>query len=232
MRVVCCGLDFEAKNGVVALKTFRQLLNAKEPVHLTYVGDISAAWRKRFASVLREIEHHAYLPRAQVLSLFRSSHVLFHPALMESYGMVLVEAAAAGMAIVAARRPRVSLSREFLAPDGGPLLDPAKVRPRDEPRWFSSAIAALCRDTIRSKAMARRNWERTATGEFSLVRRNKLVTQFLKTTGKNTAGVGLSLRDLQGRDRIRLVSLTATAFATKYRRYLEKIGLADRRLIV
>src|SRR5207245_925952 len=77
----------------------------------SFVGPIPEGRRLARLRRLGNVDHCEALPRQAVLDLLRGAHVLFHPARHESYGMVLAEAAAAGMAVITSCAGRSALVR-------------------------------------------------------------------------------------------------------------------------
>jgi glycosyltransferase involved in cell wall biosynthesis len=229
LRVVFCGVEFETKNGVVALETFRRILDAEAAVEVTYIGEIPAHFAERYRPTLAKVVHHPLIPRSSVLRIFRDAHILFHPSLSESYGMALVEAAAAGMAIVAARRRRIALSWEFLDAQSGLLLDAGHEGSIDEAKWFADAIVRLADNRAAVEVMGRWNWDRCTTGEFSLHRRNAILCDIF---GACPEGETLTLSNLAGRESVDLLTASSAQVRKMSRIYRERVGLAGRNIVM
>jgi len=232
VHVVFCGLSFETKGGACALASFERILKGSVAIHLTYVGDIPRQWQQKYKTALRRIDHYSRLARREVLSLLATAHILFHPAASESYGMVLVEAAASGMAIVAARRRRLALSREFLAPSGGPLLDENKVSTREEACWFGDSIIRLASDWNQCRRMAWRNWRKTTNGQFSKQYRDQVISKIVSRSVRQRSAPILSLAELSGRERVQIIQVSSKRLGEQRRRYREKVGLVDRSIVI
>jgi glycosyltransferase involved in cell wall biosynthesis len=108
--VICLGAISERKNTLVLTRAIAALGAAGVPlVVVGSAGHGAAAVREeiaRLGTAVRIIET-GYLPDDQVAALIRGAAVLAHPALAEGFGLVPLEAMAAGTAVVAARSSSV-----------------------------------------------------------------------------------------------------------------------------
>ena len=103
IRVLFCGREFEPKNGLLALEVMARVRRALSNVDFVYVGPIPEAAQRRYGALLAQSTHFEAVPHKLMLRLMEGTHVFFHPSRSESVGVVLLEAAAAGAAVVAAK---------------------------------------------------------------------------------------------------------------------------------
>ena len=129
LKVLFCGRAFRAKDGALALRVVRRLFARGYDFEFTYVGHIPTPERDRFRDVLARVRVFESLPRRRVLALMKDAHVLFHPSPSESVGMVLVEAAAAGLAVVASEGPGLPQLHELFPPGGVRSVDRGTRKP-------------------------------------------------------------------------------------------------------
>jgi glycosyltransferase involved in cell wall biosynthesis len=68
---------------------------------LTLIGSVPAAPCAPLAAALRRHRHIASLPHAEILAEMRRHHVFVFPSLFEGFGLVLLEAMASGLPLIA-----------------------------------------------------------------------------------------------------------------------------------
>jgi glycosyltransferase involved in cell wall biosynthesis len=85
----------------------------------------------------------AHVPDVQVC--MRRAHVLVHPALSEAFGLVLVEAMAAGCLVITTHAP---IQRSIVGAQAGVFVDPR------DPEALAAALRALLRDPAREQLRA------------------------------------------------------------------------------
>lgn len=100
-RFLFVSTQFEIKGGVALLKAFRRV-HAEEPsIHLDLVTHLPPEYA-HLASGMGITVHPANIPRATLVERFlETSDVLIHPTYVDSFGMVLLEAMAHGLALIA-----------------------------------------------------------------------------------------------------------------------------------
>jgi hypothetical protein len=201
LRVVFCGIDYDAKNGALALELFGRLMGRTSRLTCAYVGLVPQSELRRHRVAFHDIDYHPQLSRARMLSLFECSHVLFHPAAQESFGMVLLEAAAAGMAVVAAHGPLTPHFDEILDPRGALMLDRFRPSRTPESEAFWDLLMRLVEDPAAAHAMGMHNYVLTTRGKFSCGRRNKILKRLYSRAVAYPARGVLRWEDLPGSSR-------------------------------
>jgi glycosyltransferase involved in cell wall biosynthesis len=134
VAMVCNGWD-RRKNPQPALRAFAQYRRGEPTAELHAFGAAfgpgEEAERWATAKGLTEGVHfHGRLPHRQVVERLASMDVLLHPSLEESFGVVIAEAMALGLPVVAGRRsgavPWVMGADQADAAPGGVLVDPTE----------------------------------------------------------------------------------------------------------
>jgi glycosyltransferase involved in cell wall biosynthesis len=163
LKVVFCGRDHESKNGTMALRIMQRLRREFANADFTYIGSIPREMLRKHAA---GVAHHAMLPRESVLKVFEQSHVLFHPSQYESVGMVLLEACAAGMAVVSARGEGMDYADEIFRNGGALLVD--RARPSvDEEREYEQYLRTLLTNDGFAAQLGMRNHQTLSQGYFA-----------------------------------------------------------------
>jgi glycosyltransferase involved in cell wall biosynthesis len=102
LRLLFISTQFVLKGGRELVSAVRALVREGHQITLTLVTDVEAvrAWSEPSDDFITILP--ASLPRARIRDeLLANAHALVHPTLQESFGMVLLEALAAGLPIVA-----------------------------------------------------------------------------------------------------------------------------------
>ncbi|HEU5413487.1 MAG TPA: glycosyltransferase family 4 protein [Candidatus Angelobacter sp.] len=178
LQVVFCGRDFETKNGRLALSVMQRLRQSGAKANFTYIGDIAEDVRTGAPFLLEGIQHYSTLSRHEVLEVLRCAHILFHPSKFEGFGNVLLEAMAAGMAVVCAVSPDIAHLPEFFSDGGASVLDRNVVPPDEEEEVFYGYLFDLAAKPELSRQKAQRNFEATSKGKFSLANRDRTLVRF------------------------------------------------------
>jgi glycosyltransferase involved in cell wall biosynthesis len=196
IRVVFCGRHFEVKNGALALRVMRRLLDATTEVHCTYIGAVPDSALLEGLDPQR-FDYFAQLSRSSVLDVLARSHVLFHPSKFESLGVVFIEAAAAGVAVVTACGEGMSHLPELFEQDfGAAVIDRRRVKPEDEEDAFLTELLTLVRSEETARRHGRSNHDRSIRGATSISNRNRTLTHVYETMRERPAAAGLTLDEL------------------------------------
>lgn len=230
LRVVFCGRDYEIKNGKMAVKIFRRLARRFKGVDFVYIGTTPSDGHEKGQRPFQETQYHQELPRRTVLSVFKRSHILFHPSKSESFGMVFAEAAAAGMAIVAAKGRNMAHLGEILDDQGAVLLDRDIVPASVEQKFFEELLQTLIENPSAAREMGRHNYELARDGRLSVKCRNNQLGGVYKEAICKTGNEPFSLKDLEeGCERI---TMSCGELLVEQQRYLEEIKFPGSAIII
>lgn len=192
--VVFCGRDFHTKHGLLALRVMARVRARFPGVRWVYFGAIPDAVLRSEPQLLDGIEHHASAAHPEVLSIFARAHVLFHPSRFESVGISLMEAAAAGMVLLAARGPGLDYVDDVAVAGGASLVDRTHGEV-DEIEQFSARMANILEhlDLAREQGLANRRL--FAEGSFSIAQ-NRAVVRDLYAQAQAYRGAPLQRSEL------------------------------------
>ena len=196
LKVLFCGRAFRAKDGALALEVVDRLFARGRAFEFTYVGHIPPSARRRFRDVLARVRVFESLPRHRVLALMKEAHVLFHPSPNESVGMVFVEAAAAGLAVVASQGPGLPQLHELFPPGGASSVDRGRGSPKDHERRFEAALETFIRSWDRTRAIGLANHQWSRTGAISVRQRNEALASVYESTLRRQGTQPLCIADL------------------------------------
>lgn len=194
LRVVFCGRDFAAKDGVLALRVVLEVLGRGRSLEFTCIGDVPSEVRDIHDDP--RMNFTGALEPAEVLAHLRRAHVLLHTSPAESVGMVFLEAAAAGMAVIASEGPRLPHLPELLDKRGYIAVDRSTGSARTQQRGFVDALDALAGAKSRALAMGRANLQSARRGANSLARRNRAWRQVYDEARAGARGAVLTERDM------------------------------------
>jgi glycosyltransferase involved in cell wall biosynthesis len=196
LKVLFCGRAFRAKDGALALRVVDRLFARGYDFEFAYVGHVPPSARDRFRDVLARIRVFESLPRRRVLALMKDAHVLFHPSPSESVGMVFVEAAAAGLAVVASEGPGLPQLHELFPPGGVRSVDRGHGSRIEHERGFEAALEALLRSWSRTRAIGLRNHRWAREGSISVLQRNEAFASVYESTLRRRGTLPLNIADL------------------------------------
>ncbi len=219
LAVVFCGRDYHQKNGRVALTVMTSLAERIPAARFHYIGEAPRdAVMRRFESV-PNATFHGTLRRAEALRIIAESHILFHPARYESFGMVYAEAMAAGLAIVTSSGSQMAHVGEFLGKEGALFVRSEGDDFARDQLMFERALSRLLADRKTSAAMAAANYRCATSGVLSVRRRNSLLEKIYR---RAQAGPAEPLRteDLGiGECLARVVRLSAAAVVEDFEQF-------------
>jgi glycosyltransferase involved in cell wall biosynthesis len=195
LQVVFCGRDFVAKDGALALRVVRDVLARGRALEFTCIGDVPAAARSAHADP--RMVFTGVLEPAQVQAHLRRAHVLLHTSPAESVGMVFLEAAAAGMAVIASEGPRLPHLRELLDPRGFIAVNRTVGSAHAQRREFVQALDQLAAERTVAQAMGRANLLGAQRGANSLAKRNRAWRDVYDLARTGTGGPVLAARDME-----------------------------------
>jgi len=193
LRVVFVGNDFEVKQGALALEVFHRLAPRFPNASFTYVGALPPQAQAKGGPV----ELLGEIPRLQLLALLTASHVLFHPTRSESFGMVLLEAAAHGLAVLTASGSGMEHLGEILRSGEAELV---ARRPgmghEEEAAAFEASLASLLAAPERTTELGLAAHRRISDGPFDADVRNQTLGEIWRTASNEAADAPLFLHDL------------------------------------
>jgi glycosyltransferase involved in cell wall biosynthesis len=167
-HIVFCGRDFETKNGELALNVLERIIGAFPDVRVTYIGRVPTDVRSKRAPLFSRITHLSDVSREGVRRVMKSAHVLFHPSMYESIGLVFLEAAGSGAAVVTARGSGMDYVDEFFADGGALLVDRDRIPAFLEEMEFEAQLRRLLCDRALARRLGMENYAKLARGAFSL----------------------------------------------------------------
>jgi hypothetical protein len=174
VTVLYMGRTGADKGAAVAAATFGRLrATCPEPFRAMFVGPCPPADRAALAAA--EVETYPLLSRADYLDLLAGCDIFFSPTEFESFGMGLVEAIAAGTAIVCSTGPGMEHIGELLRPGHNALLVSNALNPARRVGEFAAAIAALITDPPLRHQLAANNRALATVGALSIGRRDQLL---------------------------------------------------------
>jgi glycosyltransferase involved in cell wall biosynthesis len=214
--VVFCGRDYYQKNGRLALVVMTSMARRFPEALFHYVGATPDNSLTRGVGALPNATLHGPLPRAKALGVIAASHVLFHPARYESFGMVYAEAMAAGLAIISSAGPQMEHVDELLDTGGARLVRRSGDFDRDRVA-FTRMLQQLLERRSDAAAMGAANYRWATSGALSIRRRNALLKKIYE---RAEAGIAepLSIADL-GPDSADLVRLSAGQVVEDFREF-------------
>ncbi|TFH87018.1 glycosyltransferase family 1 protein [Billgrantia azerbaijanica] len=133
------------KNLALLEASFRALLDARPDMALVVVGD--GPWRAALEKALPETHFTGFLPREALARHYASADIFLFPSLSETWGNVVLEAMASGLAVVAYRH---AAAAELIDHDRNGLAIP----PGDESAFCTAAVS-LCQHPARYARLGR-----------------------------------------------------------------------------
>ncbi|WP_170847386.1 glycosyltransferase family 4 protein [Mycolicibacterium fluoranthenivorans] len=172
VTVLYMGRTWQDKGALVAVATFAHLrARHGDGVRLVYVGPCPDAVADRLAGA--GVQHHLTLPRAQYLEQLRHADIFMSPTAFESFGMGLVEAAAAGLAIVCSRGPGMEHIDELFSAGEHALFVANDAAQEHRVAGYTEAVSALIDDAVLLRRLAVNNRTLTTTGKLSVRERDR-----------------------------------------------------------
>jgi len=220
LRVLFCGRHYHAKNGQLALNVMKRLSNRYLDCEFTYIGDVPPEELKPILPLPKNLMYLGNRCRADVLRYMADSHILFHPARSESFGMVFIEAAAAALAIVCAAGRRTYHVSEFLGSDGLATVNLETIASEDVERGFEQALDSLLGCPRQTESMAMSNYAQANEGVISLDKRNRRLTEIYRRAAEEPVEA-FRLSDLPYRSAANVVEMSdaaLTAAEVEFRR--------------
>ena len=211
INVLFCGVGWELKNGPLAIRVMARMAVKHPKARFLYVGDTPPELRgdERRSALPANLRLIGKVAPEHVKKLFDGAHILFHPSRSESFGMVLLEAAAAGLAIVCARGHGMEHLDEIVDERGASTVDRATVAPADEEEGFAAKLDGLLSDRALARAKGLWNHAHVEGSLLSSVNRNAALAEVYHRAVESSAPEGLQERDLLAERPAELLRLTS-----------------------
>jgi uncharacterized protein len=196
LTVVFCGRHYESKNGRMALEIFDRLSREFATDRFVYIGNVPQEELRRRCERPTSVVHHQSLPHTQTLSVLNAAHILFHPSKFEGLGIIFLEAAASGMAVITATGGAMGRVEELFGPDGAILVDRNNIAQSEEASAFETHLRYVLRNPGVAKSMAYRNFKLATVGKLSLERSRRILLQVYEHALERPAETPLTLRQI------------------------------------
>jgi radical SAM protein with 4Fe4S-binding SPASM domain len=200
LTVVFCGRHYESKNGRMALEIFDRLSREFATDRFVYIGNVPQEELRRRCERPTSVVHHQSLPHTQILSVLNAAHILFHPSKFEGLGIIFLEAAASGMAVITATGGAMGRVEELFGPDGAILVDRNNIAQSEEASAFEAHLRYVLRNPGVAKSMAYRNFKLATVGKLSPGRSRRILLQVYEHALERPAETPLTLGQIPYRD--------------------------------
>jgi glycosyltransferase involved in cell wall biosynthesis len=200
LTVVFCGRHYESKNGRMALEIFDRLSREFPTDRFVYIGNVPQEELRRRRERPTSLVHHQSLPHKQTLSVLNAAHILFHPSKFEGLGIIFLEAAASGMAVITATGGAMGRVEELFGTDGAILVDRNNIAQSEEASAFETHLRYVLRNPSVAKSMAYHNFKLATVGKLSAERSRRILLQVYEHALERPADTPLILGQIPYRD--------------------------------
>jgi glycosyltransferase involved in cell wall biosynthesis len=200
LTVVFCGRDYESKNGRMALEIFDRLSREFATDRFVYIGNVPQEELRRRRKLPTSVVHHQSLPHKQSLSVLSAAHILFHPSKFEGLGIIYLEAAASGMAVITATGGAMRHVEELFGTGGAMLVDRDNIGQSEEASAFETHLRYILRNPGAAKSMAYHNFKLATVGKLSPERSRRTLQQVYHDALERPAETPLTLGQIPYRD--------------------------------
>ncbi|MBK8254851.1 MAG: glycosyltransferase [Polyangiaceae bacterium] len=210
-NVIFCGVGWQLKNGLLAVRVMAKMAAKHPTARFIYVGDTPPHYRntEERAALPPNLRLVGQVPRSHVQTLFEGAHILFHPSQSESFGMVLLEAAAAGLAIVCAQGRGMEHLHEIVDHRGALTVNRDVVPTLDEEQAFAAQLDTLITDRAIARAKGLWNHARVESSLLSTTNRNAALTAVYQNALSAPETNGLTEQQLLHHSRVECVHMTS-----------------------
>ena len=193
LTVVFCGRDYESKNGRMALEIFDRLSREFATDRFVYIGNVPQEELRRRRRLPTSVVHHQSLSHKQTLSILRAGHILFHPSKFEGLGIVFLEAAASGMAVITATGGPMRHVEELFGTGGAMLVDRGNIKQSQEACAFETHLRYILSNPGAAKSMAYHNFNLATVGKLSPERSRRILLKVYEDALERPAEAPLTL---------------------------------------
>ena len=220
LTVVFCGRDYESKNGRMALEIFNRLSREFSSDRFVYIGNVPQEQLRKLCKPPTSVVHHQSLGHKQTLSVLRGAHILFHPSKFEGLGIVFLEAAASGMAVITATGGPMQHVEELFGTGGAMLVDRRNTAQSDEASAFEAHLRYILSNPGVAKSMACHNFNMATIGKLSPVQNRRTLLEVYEDALESPAQMPLTLEQIPYRNGplLRLSSRQLDQDGADYRR--------------
>lgn len=174
LSVLYCGRTFDDKGGDIAADVFVELRGRYQAdVDLTWVGDCPRSILSRLRAA--GVQHLPITSRAQFLQILSSTDIYCSPTRFESFGMALVEAAAAGVVVVTSSGDGMAHIAELFESDRNAVLIPDHPSAQDTRQAYLQAITSLIDNPQRLARMRAAILASSRHGRLSIAARDRVL---------------------------------------------------------
>jgi glycosyltransferase involved in cell wall biosynthesis len=232
LTVVFCGRDYETKNGRMALEIFHRLAREAPTNRFVYIGKIPEEELKRSRTLLGSVEYHKALSHKQVVSILSRAHIFFHPSKFESLGMVLLEAAAMGMAVITATGGAMQPVAELFKKEGAILVNRESIAQSEEAATFENHLRFVLRHPGVAKRMAYRNFKLARVGKLSTERNRTILVKVYEEALERPAAAPLNLGQIPHRDWGALLRFSSRQLQEEEWKYRRECNVTQERFLL
>jgi glycosyltransferase involved in cell wall biosynthesis len=200
LTVVFCGRDYESKNGRMALEIFNRLSREFATDRFVYIGNVPQEELRRRRKLATSVVHHQSLPHKQTLSVLSAAHILFHPSKFEGLGIIFLEAAASGMAVITATGGAMRHVEELFGTGGAMLVNRDNIGQSEEASAFETHLRYILRNPGVAKSMAYHNFNLATVGKLSPERSRRTLLKVYEDALERPAETPLTLGQIPYRD--------------------------------
>jgi glycosyltransferase involved in cell wall biosynthesis len=231
LTVVFCGRDYESKNGRMALEIFDRLSREFASDRFVYVGNVPNEELRRRRKLPTSVVHHQSLPHKQTLSILSAAHILFHPSKFEGLGIVFLEAAASGMAVITATGGPMRHVEELFGTGGAMLVDRSNIKQSQEASAFETHLRYILRNPGVAKSMAYHNFNLATVGKLSPERSRRILLKVYEHALERPAETPLTLGQIPYRDGA-LLRLSCRQLEQEEIDYRRKVNVTQVRFLL
>jgi uncharacterized protein len=200
LTVVFCGRDYESKNGRMALEIFNRLSREFATDRFVYIGNVPQEELRRRRKLPTSVVHHQSLPHKQTLSVLSAAHILFHPSKFEGLGIIFLEAAASGMAVITATGGAMRHVEELFGTGGAMLVNRDNIGQSEEASAFETHLRYILSNPGVAKSMAYHNFNLATVGKLSPERSRRTLLKVYEDALERPAETPLTLGQIPYRD--------------------------------
>ena len=196
-----------------------------------YIGNVPQEELRRCRQLPTSVLHHQSLPHKQILSILRAAHILFHPSNFEGLGIVFLEAAASGMAVITATGGAMQHVEELFGTGGAMLVNRDNVGQSEEASAFETHLRYILSNPRVAKSMAYHNFNLATVGKISPERSRRILLKVYEEALERPAETPLTLGQIPYRDGA-LLRFSSGQLEQKGRDYRREANITQARFLL